>query len=91
MVAKTKMASRGAVGKSQLWCRKLDTRTSSMVMWAVGRGLREVTAAQVAGGSGRLTGGSCVGRVWCAARAEARGGGEPSSLKLLLVGVGSTE
>ena len=28
VVVKTKMASRGAVGKSQLWCRKLDTRTS---------------------------------------------------------------
>ena len=73
------MASRGAVGKFQLWCRKLDTRTSryesSMVMRAVGRGLREVTVAYVAGGSDRLTRGSCVERVWCAARAEARGGG----------------
>ena len=73
------MASRGTVGKSQVWCRKHDTRTSryesSMVMWAVGRGLREVTAAQVAGGSDRLTGGSCVGRVWCTARVEARGVG----------------
>ena len=28
VVTKTKMASRGVVGKSQLWCRKLDTRTS---------------------------------------------------------------
>ena len=28
VVDKTKMVSRGAVGKSQLWCRRLDTRTS---------------------------------------------------------------
>ena len=27
VVDKTKMASRGAVGKPQLWCRRLDTRT----------------------------------------------------------------
>ena len=47
-----------------------------MAMWAVGRGPREVNAAQVADGSECLTGGSCVGWVWCAARAEAHGGGE---------------
>ena len=35
-----------------------------------------MTAAQVAGGSDRSTGGSCVGRVWCTVWAEARGGGE---------------
>ena len=78
VVAKAKMASRG-VGKSQLWCRKLDTRTSryessvgTRVCWS---GPREVTAAQVAGGSDRPAGGACVCRERCPAWAGARGGG----------------
>ena len=80
VVDSTKTASRGASGKSQLWCRKLETRTSryesSVAMWASCRGLRDATAAQVADGSDRSTGGARAGRVWCTALAEARGGGE---------------
>ena len=78
VVDRTKMASRGASGKSQLWCRKLETRTSryesSVAMWASCRGLRDATAAQVADGSDRSTGGARARRVWCTALAEARGG-----------------
>ena len=61
-----KMAFRGAGGKSQLWCRKLDTRTSryesSVAMCASCRGLRDATAAQVADESDRSTGGARAGR-----------------------------
>ena len=71
VVDSTKMASRGASGKSQLWCRKLETRA----MWASCRGLRDATAAQVADGSDRFRGGAHAGRVWCTALAEARGEG----------------
>ena len=67
VVDRTKIASRGAGGKSQLWCRKLDTRTSryesSVAMCASWRGLLDMTAAHVAGGSDRSTGGACAGRV----------------------------
>ena len=67
VVDRTKMAFRGAGGKSQLWCRKLETRTSryesSVAMWASCRGLRDATAAQVADGSDRSTEGARAGRV----------------------------
>ena len=79
VVDSTKMASHGASRKSQLWCCKLETRTSryesSVAMWASCGGLRDATAAQVADGADRSMGGARVGRVWCTALAEARGGG----------------
>ena len=79
VVAKSNKASRGVDGKSQIWCRKLDTRTSSyessVGRWVCWSGLREATTAQVAGGSDRPAGGACVGRVCCPALAGARGGG----------------
>ena len=78
VVDRTKMASRGASGKSQLWCRKLETRTSryesSVAMWASCRGVRDATAAHVADGSDRSTGGARAGRMWCTALAEPCGG-----------------
>ena len=62
VVESTKMASRGASGKSQLWWRKLETRTSryesSVAGWASSGYLREATAAQVADGSDHSTGGA---------------------------------
>ena len=62
VVESTKMASRRASGKSQLWWRKLETRTSryesSVAGWASSGYLREATAAQVADGSDHSTGGA---------------------------------
>ena len=79
VVESTKMASRGGSGKSQLWWRKLETRTSryesSVAVWASSGCLRDATAAQVADGSDRSTGGSRARWEWCTALAAARGGG----------------
>ena len=79
VVESTKMASRGASGKSQLWWCKLETRTSryesSVAGWASSSCLREATAAQVADGSGRSTGRARARRGGYTAFAAARGGG----------------